>query len=178
MDYGKFFAWSEQDLRIAGKFIFFFAVSFAAINSAISLADIVFFETLFAAPTSFFLSLMGFQNTLATGAEPVTMNIAGLDNTIAFTYLCTGLLEWIIITSAILASTEAKAGKRIAGVVFATIGVFAFNLFRINASILSVLFLGLETAAFSHDIFFRAFLFVSIAGFYWAWLRYAQKRTA
>src|SRR3989344_4218751 len=173
MDYRKFFAWSEHDLRIAGKFIFFFALAFAFINSFLALADILFFETLFAVPTGFFLSLIGFENTLALGAEPVTMNIAGLDNTIAFTYLCTGLLEWIIITSAIFASTEAKREKRIHGVLGATIGVFAFNLFRINASILAVLFLGLETAAFSHDIFFRAFLFISIAGFYWAWLRYA-----
>ena len=175
MDYRKFFAWSEHDLRIAGKFIFFFAASFAIINSVVSFFDIVFFEALFAAPTSFFLSLIGFENTLALGTEPVTMTIAGLENVIAFTYLCTGLLEWMIITSAILASTEAKTEKRLKGVLFATIGVFAFNLFRINASILAVLFIGLEAASFSHDIFFRVFLFLSIAGFYYAWLKYAQK---
>lgn len=164
----------QEDLLLAGKFLFFFAVSFALLNSSVSLVDIVFFETLFAAPTSAFLSAIGFQNTLLPGQEPVTMNIAGLGNPIIFTYLCTGLLEWMIIVSAILASTEARAEKRIHGVLFATIGVFAFNLFRINASILAVLFLGLEAAAFSHDIFFRVFLFISIAGFYYAWLKYAQ----
>lgn len=175
MDYKKNFTLKEQGLNLAGKFLFFFTVSFASINLVVSIVDIVFFENLFATFTSFFLSLIGFENTVSAAAEPVNMKIVGLGNLIEFTYLCTGLLEWIVIVSAILASTESSREKRLHGVVFATIGVFLFNLFRINASILAILFLGVEAGAFSHDIFFRVFLFVSIAGFYYAWLKYAQK---
>ncbi len=170
----SFRAPSQHEFAVAGKFLFFLAVSFIALNVFVSLFPLEFFEIIFAVPTAFFLGLFGLQAQLVFG-EPVKILVEGLDLPVAITYLCTGLLEWIVLCSAIAATTEVNAKKRLAGIAAGTFGIFAFNLFRINFSILAIIFLGQSVAGFSHDVFFRVFLFFSVAGFYYVWLKQAVK---
>ena len=77
---------------------------------------------------------------------------------------------------AVLASFGIDLKKRIIGVIAGTIALFLFNLFRIIASILIINSFGLDAGNFSHDILFRIFLFVTIAGFYFYWFKWATKK--
>lgn len=159
-----------ENLLVAGKFLLYLSVSFIAFDFLASLPGLVFFEMLFAIPASFVLGLIGFEPVVQSG-EPVLIFLNGFDMPIAITYLCTGILEWVVLSSAIASSTEITAKKRITGIAAGTVGIFFFNTARIIASILMISFLGLSLAGFGHDIFFRIFLFASIAVFYFAWLK-------
>lgn len=158
----------------AGKFLFFISIFFILLNSFASIIPLEFFEMLFAIPANFFLQAIGLETALQAG-EPVMIFVEGFEFPIAFTYLCTGLLEWVVLTSAVLASTEVDKKARVKGFFAGTVFIFGFNLFRIVASILAIIFFGLSFAVFSHDVFFRVFLFASIAGFYYVWLKKAEK---
>lgn len=163
-----------KNFFFAGKFLFYISVSFILLNTFVSVVPLQFFEMLFALPTNFFLQAIGFETVLQQG-EPVLIFLQGIDFPIALTYLCTGLLEWIVLISAIVSSGEVNSKKRMSGVLWGTLFIFGFNLFRIIASILAIVFFGLSFAEFSHDVFFRVFLFASIAGFYYVWLKSVSK---
>jgi len=107
--------------------------------------------------------------------EPVIILLEKIELPIAISYLCTGLLETVIISSAIISSFGITLKSRILGVVGALIALVAFNVFRIVASILIIIYFGLNLANFSHDVLFRVFLFFSIAGIYFVWFRWATK---
>ncbi len=161
---------NREDFLVAGKFLLFFLISFIALDAIVNLIPLELFEAMFAAPTNFILNLLGFESSMQSG-EPVLIFLKDFNFPIAISYLCTGLLEWIVLCSTLVASSEVNAKKRMIGLVGATVFVFLFNLTRILASILFIVFFGLSFAEFSHDVFFRVFLFFSIAGFYFFWLK-------
>jgi len=61
------------------------------------------------------------------------------------------------------------------GVFGALVGVFAFNQLRVVASAMQLLNTNVEIADLTHNVLFRVFLFIVIAGMYWAWLDWALK---
>lgn len=103
--------------------------------------------------------------------EPVLMNVEGVK--IGISELCTGLLETLLLATAIIASFGIHWKKRIIGAVAALAFGLAFNQFRIFVSIMQILNTDLQTAELTHDVFFRLSILIVIAGFYYWWFRKA-----
>lgn len=165
---------SKRESIKTGKFLLGLLISFLVLNWLSNLIPLEWIELFFAQITLFFLNLFGFVGEIALG-EPVIINLEQISKPIAISYLCTGLLETVIILSAVITSFGIKIQKRAIGVIGALIAIVIFNVLRIVTSILIIIFFGLDIATFSHDVLFRIFLFVSVAGIYFIWFKWATK---
>jgi len=96
--------------------------------------------------------------------------------TIFIAWLCTGLLEIIILVSAILASFGIKRKEKIVGIILAIIVGVIFNILRILITIHIVLTQNLQIVEFAHDILFKVILFVYITVFYVIWFYWAARK--
>jgi len=79
--------------------------------------------------------------------------------------------------ASVLASFGIELKKRIAGAITGLIAVAVFNIARIVLSVLIISWFGLDAGNFSHDVLFKLFLIVTIAGFYYLWFYWATGRT-
>lgn len=173
---GEYFKgiFSRKESVKTGKFLLGFAVSFFVLNAFFLLVPLELVELFFAQVSLFFLNIFGFAGEIVFG-EPVLIQLESVSQPIGISYLCTGILETVIIVSAVVSSFGIGTKKRLLGVVTALLAVVSFNVARIVASILIIIFFGLDVAGFSHDVLFRVFLFASIAGFYYYWFLWAVK---
>src|SRR3989338_8244982 len=147
----------DSEILKAGKFLASFIVAFSVLGFLLSLIPLIAIEFLFAAPTLEILKFFGFGGMLNADAEPVLIVLQKIAMPISISYLCTGILEVAIIAAAIISSFGIQMKKRILGVAVSIIEIAAFNLFRIVASILIILWFGLDAGEFSHDLLFRIF---------------------
>jgi len=165
---------SKKESVKTGKFLLGFGVSFLVLNLVSLLIPLEWIEFFFASLTLSLLELLGFVGIIVF-AEPVIINLEQISKPIAISYLCTGILETVIILSAVISSFGIESKKRIYGVAAALLAIVSFNVLRIVISILIIIYFGLDIAAFSHDILFRVFLFVTVAGFYIYWFKWATR---
>ncbi len=98
------------------------------------------------------------------------------EKTIFIAWLCTGILEIIILVSAIIASFGIKRKEKIIGIVLAIIVGVIFNLLRILVTIHIILTQNLQIVEFAHDILFKVVLFIYITVFYVIWFYWAAKK--
>ncbi len=159
----------ESEAKKGLKFLLHFSVWFLALNFFAWLLPLPWVEAVTAELSVWLLALFG------TGAEiifrePVLILLH--NHTISISYLCTGLLEAVIIAAAVLASVGISREKRILGAVAGVALTFIFNQARIVATMLAVVNMGLDSAEFLHNLLFRVFLFIVIAGYYalWFWI--------
>ncbi len=157
-----------------GKFILAIAALFLFFSFIFSLIPLEWFEHFYAAGTLFILRFFGFGGEI-TLQEPVLLHLRGFALPLGFSYLCTGLLELALVWSAVLASFGVGLRKRIIGAAAGTLVLVAFNFVRIVSSVLIISAFGLDVGNFAHDLFFRAFLFVTVAGFYYFWFGWAGR---
>ncbi len=165
----------KKQTLLAGKFLLGIGVLFLLFNYAFSLVPLQVFEQFYAAVSLEILKLFGFSGTIQV-QEPVLVFLDGFSAPLGFSYLCTGLLELSLVWAAVLASFEISLKKRLIGVVAGTVTLVVFNFARIVLSVLVISRFGLDAGSFSHDIFFRFFLFLTIAGYYYAWLKWASRQ--
>ncbi|PIN85357.1 MAG: hypothetical protein COV47_02590 [Candidatus Diapherotrites archaeon CG11_big_fil_rev_8_21_14_0_20_37_9] len=163
---------SDKDVVDAGRFIFITAVLFLLFNFFVSLIPLELFEFFYATASFEILKIFGHTGYVIFG-KPVLVYLDAFTVPLGFTYLCTGILEMVLVWSAVLASHGIEIKKRIIGICTGTIALVAFNVFRIVASVQALYWFGLDAGNFSHDLFFRIFLFVTVAGFYYVWFRWA-----
>ena len=156
----------------AGKFLFALTLLFIFFSFLLSLVPLEWFELFYAQASLAAISAFGIAGTIEYG-EPVLLRLDLIKEPLGFGYLCTGLLEMALVSSAVLATLSVSLQRRIRGAAIAIAVIVIFNLLRILASILILVTFGLGAANFSHDIFFRLFLFLTIAGYYYAWLHFA-----
>ncbi len=160
----------------AAKFIIAIIAAFALLHIAFFLiVPLQIYESAIANIVAFVSGAFGFGGSINAGAEPVEMLFSG-NFKIIISYLCTGILETMLLIAAILASFGIDFKKRILGAIAAFIAVFVFNILRILITIFLLLNLDLRIAEISHDLLFRLSLLVVIAGFYYAWQNWAIKR--
>ncbi|MFH1696290.1 MAG: exosortase/archaeosortase family protein [Candidatus Diapherotrites archaeon] len=161
------------EMKSAIKFVAGIAILFFVLHTAVLFVfGLELIEFFFAQLSVFVVSLFGVHGTVQAG-EPVLIFLQGAELPISISYLCTGLLELVVIVSAVLASFGIEPRKRIIGAVLAAFVTVLFNLVRISASMLLVVFFGLGIAELGHEILFRAFLFLTIAGYYALWFAWA-----
>jgi exosortase/archaeosortase family protein len=94
--------------------------------------------------------------------------------TIFISWLCSGVLEIIILVSAILASFGIAWKKKIIGAIAAIIIGYVFNLIRIWATLNIILTQNAQVFEIAHDTLFRAVLFVYIIVVYVLWFIWAN----
>ena len=158
---------AEKSLRFL--FLAFFSLIVLFVLSG--LVPLEFYELFVANTVLNALNAGGIDGIIHPG-EPVVIELAGGPN-IVISYLCTGLLEVIVLASVIIASLGIPINKRIIGVALGTAAAFFVNLARILATIYFLYSSSAETVEFFHDIFFRLTLFITIFLFYAIWFRWA-----
>ncbi|MEK6971095.1 MAG: exosortase/archaeosortase family protein [archaeon] len=115
----------------------------------------------------FLLERVGVSTT-AGGGVPFQFVMG--NKTIEISPLCSGLVEMILLTSAIFATRGEKIGARIQGIAAGLILLYGFNLFRMVVTLLQLEYTSLSFAAATHDLLFRLLLIVGFATIYGAWL--------
>jgi exosortase/archaeosortase family protein len=167
------FSFGREDAVKTGRFLAFFIVAYIALSF---LAKAVFpvetIELWVANNVLAFLQLLGYSGSVSLGETALIQLDAG--PAIEISGLCTGLTETLIIVGAIIASMGIGWRKRLFGAVSAGLAVIVLNYARIIFTVLLILGANdLAVIDFTHNILFRAFLFLSIAGIYIAWFYWA-----
>ena len=163
----------KKDAIKGGKFLIILIIAFIAISLGMQFSGAAQgMQSVIANNVSSIFNSFGYQTTLEE-------NIISFPNyDIRISELCTGLLELIILISAIIASIIVSLKKRLLGVMGAIAFVYVINLLRIIISINIILNGNLQAAEFAHDLLFRISLIVVIVGFYgiWFWFATNQKK--
>ncbi len=161
----------KTELKIAGKFLLTFGIIFAMLFFLQSFFPIQILEEWIARVTANYLAWTG-VNSAVLAQEPVLIQLEN-GTQIAISYLCTGLLELIVLASAILASHGISWKKRWMGVLAGILVSQVFNFARIFITIQFVLGGDLGTIDLVHGLLFRITLFGVIAGLYALWFAWA-----
>ncbi len=103
-----------------------------------------------------------------------SFDVVPTGQTIFISWLCSGVMEIIILVSAILASFGISWKKKIIGVAAAIIIGYVFNLIRIFATLNIILTQNAQVFEIAHDTLFRAVLFVYIIVVYVLWFLWAN----
>ncbi|MBU2099845.1 archaeosortase/exosortase family protein [Candidatus Micrarchaeota archaeon] len=96
--------------------------------------------------------------------------------TIQISYLCTGLMEFILLASALAATEGVENKKKVLGIIGAGIATFLFNITRIIITISLISTSSMQTIELAHNVLFRVSLFVLIAGYYFFWYYFSVKK--
>lgn len=167
------FSFGREDAVRTGRFLAFFIVVYVVLSFSVkAIFPVETIELWVANNVLAFLQLLGHSGSVSLGETALIQLDAG--PAIEISELCTGLAETLIVVCAIIASIGIGWRKRLFGAVSAGLAVIVLNYARIVFTVL--LILGTNDLAiidFTHNILFRAFLFLSIAGIYVAWFYWA-----
>ncbi len=163
---------TQKQVKDAGKFFLLLIIFFSVLLFLSAAVPENFFEKITAKASNAVYGSAGISGTITGQNNEIFIKINNGPN-IFFSNLCTGVLETILLVSAIAATFEISKKKRLLGIAVGIVAVFAFNILRIVVTTLAILNAGIETAEFAHNILFRVFLFVAIAGLYAGWYRWA-----
>ncbi len=145
-------------------FLFFYVI-FTAIVYAFPKG---FFESIVGQSVNFLLNLQGITTSTIIG-EQFDIHLTTSGTIIIISWLCTGLLEIIILASTMLATFGVNLKEKILGIIGAIIVGFVFNLIRIMVTINIILTQNAQTFELAHDLLFRATLFLYIIIVYVIW---------
>lgn len=95
-------------------------------------------------------------------------------NLIEISPLCSGLVEMLLLSGAILATHTRTVESRVRGVLVGVGILFVFNLVRIVITIMQLEHTSLEFATFTHDVLFRIVLIIGFALVYVSWLNFSS----
>lgn len=157
------------------KFLSVFLIVFLLLQAIIYFVPMQVIEKPIAEGVLFYLQAKGYEGQVLLG-EPVLIELAnGVE--IQISYLCTGLLEMIVLVSAVIASLGISWRKRVAGILAGVVLTQVFNFLRIFITVDFILSSNaVETIEFIHNILFRLALLAIIVGIYAVWF-YSACRT-
>jgi len=126
------------------------------------------------------LNIQGIETRSNGSVEMETENAYSFDivqsgQTIFISWLCSGVLEIIILVSAILASFGVSLNKKFIGIIIAAIIGYVFNIFRIWVTLNIILTQNAQVFEIAHDTLFRIVLFAYIMVVYVLWFNWAKK---
>jgi exosortase/archaeosortase family protein len=172
----------EEEIKSSQKkqFTFFmlgFVLSYLILTGITYLIPEIFFDLLTGLGAKGLLQLQGLEVIEFIGENyQMLVGPAGSGKTIIISWLCSGVLEIIILVSAMLASFGISWKKKFIGIIFAIIVGYVFNLLRVWTTINIILTQNVQTIEFAHDFLFRAVLFVYIIVFYVAWFHFSVRK--
>jgi exosortase/archaeosortase family protein len=162
----------EREYKKALFFLFLFILFF-------SVSYLIFGKTLIAGYINYFygflssaiLSVFGIANTFVFDSvnQISKILVSGLAEPITITFLCSGILEFCLLISAILASVGISVRKRVVGALLAVPIVIVFNIIRIVFTSIIIVNGNLSFANFVHGFLFRVFLVIIVIGTYYFW---------
>lgn len=163
---------SKEELQKTGIFLLSTVLIYSILLFSTALVPVEKFEFETAKATMAVLGIFGMHGDIYY-QEPVLI-VLSQGTKIEISALCTGLMELIVIISAILASHGISWKKRAIGVLSAIIIAPIFNLLRIIITILLILNSNsIELIDLTHGILFRITLFLIIMGIYTIWFLWA-----
>ena len=185
---------AEQEKKIVSdkkkQFAFFvlgFIFFYLALTSIILFVPSQTYKTVTGATVQAILSVQGVQTVGSDLIECTEANWLGVETksncysfgvegkTIIISWLCTGILEIIILVSAILSSFGISWRKKVFGAFAAIVIGTIFNLLRIWVTVNIVLTQNVQVVELAHDFLFKIVLFIYITGFYIAWFYWAMR---
>lgn len=166
-------SFGRQDAVRTGRFLLYFIIAYMLLSLAVKAIFPVQAVELFVANNVLgFLQLLGQAGTVSMGETALIELQSGI--AIEISELCTGIMETLIIVCAIIASVGIEWRKRLLGAAVAGVATIVLNQARIVVTALIILGSGdLALIEFTHNVLFRLFLFLSIAGLYIAWFYWA-----
>jgi exosortase/archaeosortase family protein len=185
----------EQEKKIVSnpkkQFAFFvlgFVFFYILLSSIILFIPREGYETFTGITTQGLLNIQGVESQGVGLVECMETNWLGMETKsncysfevgekkIIISWLCTGILEIIILISAILSSFGINWRKKILGVGIAILTGIIFNLIRIWVTINIVFTQNVEVIELAHDFLFKIILFIYITGFYVIWFYWVMKK--
>ena len=182
----------KQEEKVRGSqrkqfawFVLGFILFYTILSGAAYMAPAIVFEASAGLPLAAALVAQG--NNVGTeacvlenGEQAFCMDISSQQGgaeqkQIIISWLCSGVLEIIILASAMLASFGVSWKKKFIGIAVAVPAGYVFNLLRVWVTANIILTQNVATIEFAHDLLFRAVLFVYITAFYVAWFYWAAK---
>ena len=155
-------------------FILGFVLAYLVLTGITYLIPEIFFDMLTGIGAKALLQLQGLNVVELIGENyQMLVGSASTSKTIIISWLCSGVLEIIILVSAMLASFGITWRKKFIGIIFAIIVGYVFNLLRVWTTINIILTQDIATIEFAHDFLFRAVLFIYIMIFYVAWFHFS-----
>ncbi len=110
------------------------------------------------------------------GEENYTFTLKEKSQVFFISWLCTGILEIIILLGAIFASFGVNWRKKLLGMSGAIVAGIIFNFIRIWLTINIFILTNAETTNIAHDLLFRLVLFIYISAYYIIWFNYTQRK--
>lgn len=151
------------------QFIFFilgFLLAYIALTALVYSVPEGTFESLTGESVNSLLRAQGLSTTTHAGE---VFEILVENKLIIISWLCAGVLEIIILVSAILASFGVSWKKKAVGIIWAIFIGYFFNLLRIIVTINIIFTQNALVFELAHDLLFRLVLFVYIVAFYVIW---------
>jgi len=161
------------------QFIYFiigFLIFYLILNFLISFFPKGFFESFVGLQINFLINLQGISTQTFFG-EQFVINLIESGKTINIVWLCTGILEMIILISTIIVTFKIGFREKIIGIISAIIIGHLFNLLRIIITINIYLTQNSTVLEFAHDFLFKATLFLYIIIVYVFWFYWGIKKT-
>ncbi len=158
----------KTDAIKGGKFLLMLVFSYVILSVLIGLIPLEWIELLMAK------SVILFLNGKIVLQEPVLILFENYS--IQISYLCTGVMEFILISSALIATQGITKEKKLIGILGAGITVYVFNLIRIITTISLIETSSTQVIELTHDLLFRISLFFLIAGYYFLWYYYSTRK--
>lgn len=173
------------------QFVFFvlgFVLSYLILTIAVSVIPDIYYKEAVGGIVRGVLGAQGINTTQVGSVE--CMEFSWLSDTtigqcysftvesknIVISWLCTGILEIIILISAIIASFGVKWKEKVVGIIAAIILGVIFNILRIWVTINLLFSQNVATVEIAHDALFRIILFVYIAVVYIIWFYWAANK--
>jgi len=165
----------ESQVKQFSFFILGFLIFYLLISWALSLAPDIAYESAAGIPLQTLLGAQGISTTSGvTEAGDFFFEAGG--KTIIISWLCSGVMEIVVLVSAMLASFGVAWKKKGIGIVIAAVSGYLFNLLRIWVTTNIILTQNLQTIELAHDILFRVVLFLYIMVVYVAWFYWAATK--
>lgn len=161
----------QKALSFLILFLIFFFIIYLLLTKTFLYKQINIF---FAVTSGFILqTIFGINNHFIYDSflKSSTIIISNLEYPLIINKLCTGILEFSLLSAAIIASKGISILKRIIGFLISILVVIVFNIFRISFTGYLIINLNLFWAEIFHGILFRLFLVIIVIGTYYLWLK-------
>ncbi len=173
------------------QFIFFvlgFILAYLILTIAVSIIPDIYYKQAVGGIVEGALNLQGIKTTsigivectefswLSDTTQGKCYSFEAGGKNIIISWLCTGVLEIIILICAIIASFGVNWKEKWAGIALAIILGIVFNIIRIWATINLIFSQNTATVEIAHDALFRIILFIYIAVVYIAWFYWAANK--
>ncbi|HRT02368.1 MAG TPA: exosortase/archaeosortase family protein [Candidatus Diapherotrites archaeon] len=163
---------NKDTLKNALLFLLFFFIFFLIIFLVLSKTVLYKYINYFFGISSNFLLNTIFSVPSVFSFDTVSvLTINSLSYPVYISFLCTGVLEFSLLSAAILASHGFSWKKRVVGILIGTGVLIFFNILRISLTVFLITELNLKVASFFHGFLFRLFLVIIVLGTYYFWLK-------